>query len=82
MMVLEDGIKGQSPRFAYRNNQIVCVNYTGSYKPMTDMEFYTYLERLMSKTPSASYIEWIERITNQEEYRAKFNAATGNSSTT
>lgn len=77
MMVLEEGIKGPSPRFAYRNNKIVCTNYPGGYKAMTNMEFYTYLERLMSETPSASYIEWIEHITEQEAYRAKFNTATG-----
>jgi len=43
-LVEEPSIKGPPPAFRASGDKIVCVNYPGSYKPMTPKEFIEYVE--------------------------------------
>ncbi len=48
-LVEEPGIKGPPPAFRVSDDKIICVNYPGSYKPMTPKEFIDYIESVKKK---------------------------------
>ena len=45
-LVLVEGIKGPPPAFRVSGDKIICVNYPGSYYPMTPEEFVNYVNKV------------------------------------
>lgn len=52
-----DQIKGRPPVFAFHEGYINCVNYGKSFKPMTELEFITFIRKTMEEGFSEDFYD-------------------------
>lgn len=64
LLVYEQGIKGPPCGFRLENEQIVCVNYPGSVKPMAPDQFIAYIKRIMERGFSDNFIKELGKLLN------------------
>ena len=60
LMVLEPGVKGPPATFRIQGDVIRCVNYPGSYMPMSKKEWVEYAKRIATETNPED--EWVLSI--------------------